>query len=101
MSCKAPLEVWLQIRSGRHLWLATRSCQQGGPSEPRPSFQAMAIPSSQLKKGSTVGSEIQCRGGRRWRETGLWPYSPQLGIYGPRQSLIALPSIPNPKQGRE
>lgn len=35
------------------------------------------------------------------RETGLWPYSPQLGIYGPRQPLIAVPNIPNPKQGRE
>lgn len=34
-------------------------------------------------------------------ETGLWPYSPQLGIYGPRQPLIAVPNIPNPKQGRE
>lgn len=33
-------------------------------------------------------------------ETGLWPYS-QLGIYGPRQPLIVVPNIPNPKQGRE
>lgn len=32
--------------------------------------------------------------GRGWREASLRTYSPQLGIYGPRQPLIAVLTFP-------